>query len=85
MKRKGIADAKVQRTKYYTLIGVYATESDAQREFLALSGRGYSPYVIETNSGESQLYVGAFYTQIGAERLHKELASKGIRSRVVER
>jgi cell division septation protein DedD len=85
IKRKRLEDAKVKRTKYSTLIGVYATESDAQKKFLALSGRGYSPYVIETNSGESQLYVGAFYTQIGAERLHKELASKGIRSRVVER
>jgi hypothetical protein len=85
IKRKRIADAKTKRTKYSNLIGVYATESDAQKEFLALSRRGYSPYVIETNSGESQLYVGAFYTQIGAERLHEELASKGIRSRVVER
>jgi cell division septation protein DedD len=83
--RKRLEDAKIKRTRYSTLIGVYATETDAQKEFVALSGRGYSPYVIETKSGESQLYVGAFYTLIGAERLHQELASKGIRSQVVER
>ena len=85
IKRKRLEDGKVKRTKYSNLIGVYATESHAQEKFLALSGRGYSPYVIETNNGESQLYVGAFYTKIGAERLHEELASKGIQSRVVER
>jgi cell division septation protein DedD len=83
--RKRLEDAKVKRTRYSTLIGVFATEKDAQEKFLALSGRGYSPYVIETKSGESQMYVGAFYTKIGAERLHDELASKSIQSRVVER
>ena len=85
IRRKRIADAKVKRTKYAALIGIYATERDAQKEFLALSRLGYSPYVIETDSGESQLYVGAFYTEIGAEEQRSDLASKGIQSRVVER
>lgn len=85
IKRKGLADAKAKRTKYATLIGVYATEAGAQKKFLVLSKLGYSPYVIETNSGESQLYVGAFYTQAGAEEQRTDLSSKGIQSRVVER
>jgi cell division septation protein DedD len=85
IRRKGLADAKAKRTKYATLIGVYATETGAQKKFLVLSKLGYSPYVIETNSGESQLYVGAFYTQAGAEEQRTDLSSKGIQSRVVER
>ena len=85
IRRKRIADGEVKRTKYAALIGIYATERDAQKEFLALSKLGYSPYVIEMGSGESQLYVGAFYTKIGAEQQHSDLASKGVQSRVVER
>jgi cell division septation protein DedD len=85
IKRKRLADAQAKRTKYATLIGVYATEAGAQKEFLVLSKLGYSPYVIETNSGESQLYVGAFYTHAGAEEQRIDLSSKGIQSRVVER
>jgi hypothetical protein len=83
--RKRIADAEAKRTKYATLIGIYATGRDAQKEFLALSRLGYSPYVIRMASGESQLYVGAFYTKIGAEEQRLDLASKGVQSRVVER
>lgn len=85
IRRKRIADAKAKRTKYATLIGIYATETDAQKEFLALSRLGYSPYVIEMDSGEFQLYVGAFYTKSGAEIQRSDLASKGVQSRVVER
>jgi len=85
IERKRLADAKAKRTKYATLVGVYATEASAQKKFLVLSKLGYSPYVIETNSGESQLYVGAFYTQAGAEEQRTDLSSKGIQSRVVER
>jgi cell division septation protein DedD len=85
IKRKRLEDARAKRTKYATLIGIYATERDAQKKFLALSRLGYSPYVIETNRGESQLYVGAFYTKIGAEVQRSDLASKGVQSQVVER
>jgi cell division septation protein DedD len=85
IKRKRIADGKAKRTKYAALIGIYATERDAQKKFLALSRLGYSPYVVETNSGESQLYVGAFYTKAGAEEQRSDLSSKGVQSRVVER
>ncbi len=85
IRRKRIADATAKRTKYATLIGIYATERDAQKEFLALSRLGYSPYVVRMASGESQLYVGAFYTKAGAEEQRLDLASKGVQSRVVER
>jgi cell division protein FtsN len=85
LKRKRLDDAFVKRTRYATLIGIYATEGDAQKKFLALSKIGYSPYVVETHSGESQVYVGAFYTKAGAEEQRSDLASKGVQSRVVER
>jgi cell division septation protein DedD len=85
IKRKGLEDAKPKRTKYATLIGVYATESGAQQKFVSLSRLGYYPYLIDQANGESLLFIGAFLTKKGAERLHSELTSKGVRSRVVER
>jgi cell division septation protein DedD len=85
IKRKGLEDGKAKRTKYATLIGIFATERDAQQNFVSLSRLGYHPYVIDQANGESMLFVGAFLTKKGAERLHKELESKGVHSRVVER
>jgi cell division septation protein DedD len=83
--KKGLAEGEVKKTRYATLIGVYTSEGGARKTSQNLSRLGYSPYVIETKRGDSQLYVGAFYTRAGAEKLRTDLAAKGIQSRVVER
>jgi hypothetical protein len=83
--QKRLEEGEVKKTRYAALIGVYVTEDDLRKESLDLSRLGYSPYVIEAEGGEAHLYVGAFYTKAGAEKQRTNLASKGIKSRVVER
>ncbi|UCB48406.1 MAG: SPOR domain-containing protein [Deltaproteobacteria bacterium] len=82
---KQIADAKSKRTGYANLIGVYESQYELDRKRVTLSRLGYSPYVIPGVNGESLLYTGAFYQKDRAEKQHLQLASKGVRSRVVSR
>ncbi len=82
---KQIADARSKRTAYANLIGVYNSKYELNRKRLTLLKLGYSPYVIAGVNGESLLYAGAFYQKARAEKQHTQLASKGIRSRVVSR
>ncbi len=82
---KQITDARSKRTAYANLIGVYNSKYELNRKRLTLSKLGYSPYVIAGVNGESLLYAGAFYQKARAEKQLTQLASKGIRSRVVSR
>jgi cell division protein FtsN len=80
-----LTDGKPKKTRYAILIGVYTSKKELKRWSNALSGLGFSSYVIDQPNGESLLYVGAFYTKAGAEKQRAVLASKGIRSRVAMR
>lgn len=82
---KQIRDARSKRTTYANLIGVYHSKYELKRKKLTVSELGYSPYVILGVNGESLLYAGAFYQKARAEKQHMQLASKGIRSRIVSR
>lgn len=76
--------AIVKKTKYAALIGTYSSEETLNAKNLLLLKYGYSPYITKGN-GKSYLYVGAFYTRIGAENQCSELISNGIQCQVVER
>ncbi len=82
---KQVTDAKSKPTKYANLIGVYHSQYELNRKRVSLSKLGYSPYVIAGVNGESLLYTGAFYQKARADKQHTQLASRGIRSRVVMR
>jgi type II secretory pathway predicted ATPase ExeA len=84
VREKGLVEARSKRIRYANLVGVYTSENDLHAKLLELSRLGYCPYVIEGISGESQLYVGAFYTKQGAETRHSELLASGIQCEVVE-
>ena len=83
--KKRLKDAGAKNTRYAALIGSYSTKEELDEKRLMLSDLGYSPYVIDGVNGWSHLFIGAFYTKIGAELRQQDLAAKGIRSRVVER
>lgn len=82
---KQITDAKSKPTKFANLIGVYHSQHELNRKRVSLSKLGYSPYVVAGVNGESLLYTGAFYQRARADKQHTQLASRGIRSRVVMR
>ena len=70
---------------YAVLTGTCSSSEEMRRNLKALSGLGFSPYVISGDKGEFMIYVGAFYSRKGAELQSRELSSKGIPGRVVER
>jgi sporulation related protein len=85
MTEKGLSGATVNRMRYAVLAGTHSSNEEMRRNLKALSGLGFSPYVISGDNGEFMIYVGAFYSRKGAELQSRELSSKGIPGRVVER
>lgn len=85
IKRHQLKESKVKKTKYSTLIGTYSSEAALNDKITQLLNLEYSPYVIKDNDGRFNLYVGAFFTERGAEDQYSELISSGIQSQVVER
>ena len=80
-----IRDAKVIKTPWANLIGVYSSSAEVQRITKRLHDLDYFPYVVKSPDGTKRLYVGAFYEKLRAERLHQELTAMGVETQVVER
>ena len=72
-------------TKFANLIGIYGSDTEVEAQKRALVSAGFYPYVIKAPDGESLLYSGAFDRKEYAEKERSALASKGIRSEVMER
>jgi cell division septation protein DedD len=85
IRKQQLSGASVKKPRYANLLGTFESEEELNARKLALSGLGYSPYVINGVHGESRLYTGAFYQRRRAEKQRAELASKGIACEVVER
>jgi cell division septation protein DedD len=83
--QKQLKESEVKQTKYSTLIGEYSRMGEAEDVVRRLSQLGYSSYFVTVPGGPFKLYSGAFYTMEGAQKQYAELASKGIKSRAVER
>jgi len=75
----------VKKAPYADLIGVYSNREDLEKITLCLRKLGFSPYAVKDLDGKYRVLVGAFMTREGAEQQRVELASKGIKSRVVNR
>jgi hypothetical protein len=84
-KDKELKEGEVRKTKYSMLIGEYATQKEAEGTVRRLSQIGYSSYFVPAPEDGVKLYSGVFNAPEGARRQHAELASKGIKSRIVER
>ena len=72
-------------TKYANLIGSYDSEKEVEDQKRTLVSAGFCPYVVKDANGRTLLYSGAFDRKEYAEKDRTALASKGIRSEVVER
>jgi cell division septation protein DedD len=83
--KKQLKDASIKNTRYAAFIGSYSTKKELDDKWSMLSDLGYSPYAIDGADGWSYLFIGAFYTKTGATLQQQDLASKGIKSEVVER
>jgi hypothetical protein len=85
VRKRKLEQAKVKKTRYTNLIGIYSTAEDLRDRSFALLKRGYCPYAIPEGNGHIGLYAGAFYTKAGAETQHRALVAQGIQNKVVRR
>lgn len=84
LKEKGLK-GDIKRTQYVNLVGAYSNAQDLEKKKKQLEELGFSPYVIAGPEEKSRLFVGAFFTQEGAERHRQYLRSAGIEGEVVRR
>lgn len=85
IRQKQLKSGEVKRTRFSNLIGMYSSQGEAAETVRKLSALGYSSYAVSDPGAEFRLYSGVFYTEEDARRQNAELASKGIKSKVVER
>jgi succinoglycan biosynthesis transport protein ExoP len=85
-KEKHLRGCLVQKTPYSAQVGTYADgEEELHKKIQSLRQLDCSPYTIMDRDGKCRLYVGAFITPEGGEEQQQELASLGIKSRMVKR
>ncbi len=85
IRERNLQGAEPATTRYANLIGVYGSDKEAEDQKRLLVPAGFYPYVIKGADGKSLVYSGAFDRKEYAEKERNDLASKGIRSEVVER
>jgi cell division protein FtsN len=80
-----LTETEVKKTPYANLIGTYSSTAKLEDKIRSLKKLGFSSYVITDHGGKYRLFVGVFYPKVRAERLRRELESKGIPNRIVKR
>lgn len=82
---KDLQGAAVKQTDFANRIGRYPDRQEALKERELVARQGHSPYLVERENGNVDLYVGAFQDIDNARKQKLELAANGIRSEVVHR
>jgi capsular exopolysaccharide synthesis family protein len=85
IREKKLRGAKVVKTPWANLIGVYSFSRAVESTAKDLRDQDYFPYVVKCRDGTERLYVGAFYERDKAEGQYEELRAKGIEAQTVMR
>jgi len=83
--RKKLVDKPIKPTYYAARIGVYQDKAQLANDFSKTRETGVIPYILGTKNGDYHLYVGAFYTFIGAGMQCDELKEAGLSCKPVKR
>jgi cell division septation protein DedD len=75
----------IKLTYYSARIGVYTDKVQLADAFVKTRDTGVVPYILGTKKGEYHLYVGAFYTYIGAVDQCRDLTAAGVSCEPVKR
>jgi hypothetical protein len=75
----------IKPTYYSARIGVYQDKIQLANAFVKAQGTGFIPYILGTQKGVYHLYVGAFYTYIGASSQCRALTDTGLNCQPVRR
>jgi hypothetical protein len=77
---------KLIRPTYYSArIGVYQDKAQLANAFLKTRAAGVCPYILGVKKGDYYLYVGSFYTFIGATNKCNYLVEAGLNCEPVKR
>jgi hypothetical protein len=82
---KQLVDKPIKPTIYSARIGTYQDKTQLTNAFIRTSATGAIPYILGTKKGVYHLYVGAFYTFIGATAQCQELTDAGLSCEPVKR
>ena len=75
----------MKKISYANLVGTYLSQDELDTRVKFVKASGYSPYIIEEEDNLFRLFVGGFFTEIGARRQFRELESDGISAELVKR
>lgn len=80
-----LVDKLVKPTYYAALLGIFTEKNKLADAFVKAEQAGVMPYILGTQNGAYFLYVGAFYTHIGAVDQCRELNAAGLNCEPVKR
>jgi hypothetical protein len=80
-----LAGKLIKPTYYSARVGVYQNKLQLINDFIKTRDAGVIPYILSTKKGDYYLYVGAFYTFIGATSQCRYLTEAGLRCEPVKR
>ena len=75
----------IKPTVYSARVGVYQDKAQLVSDFIKTRKTGIIPYILGTPKGVYHLYVGAFYTYIGATAQCRDLTGAGLSCEPVKR
>ena len=80
-----LIDKLIKPTYYAARVGVYTDKAQLANAFVKTGNAGVVPYILGTKQGGYFLYVGAFYTYIGAVTQCHDLTNAGLSCEPVKR
>lgn len=80
-----LVDRPIKATYYAARVGVYQDKAQLASTFVKTKNAGVLPYILGTQNGDYHLYVGAFYTFIGAADQCRDLGDAGLSCEPVKR
>ncbi len=85
LRDQALLEAQIKLTQFASLVGTFASKSEVDHASVPIFEKGYHPYSIQLSDNQYRLYVGAFYTQVGAHNFCQELAANGFKCEAVKR
>lgn len=80
-----LVDKPIKATYFSARVGVYRDKAQLAEAFVKTRETGVIPYILGTKEGDYFLYVGAFYTFIGATAQCRDLTESGLTCKPVKR
>jgi len=80
-----LVDKPIKATYFSARVGIYQDKAQLAEAFVKTSETGVIPYILGTREGDYFLYVGAFYTFIGATAQCRDLVESGLTCEPVKR